>query len=188
MIGELRKVRVPFAVNAAGAGRRVGVAGAHDEMRGRVDVVIAERRRLLAACVARVPVVPSEANFLWLAGARARRRARRVTASAPAWCCASFPDVGVRITVGTAEENDRLVGCSARDRRTRGRFDCRLVGDVAYGASATQRLTSSPMPSIAVRNDLARRQEDRWVHGGPTPPGVPVRIRSPGRSVTTLLT
>ena len=189
VIGELRKVRVPFAVNALAQAAALASLAAHDEMRGRVDVVISERRRLLAAMRGLgLPVVPSEANFVWLpvpehAAALGAHSERAGVVLRP------FPDVGVRITVGTAEENDRLVEVlrAAIDER-RGRFECRLVGDAAYGASATQRLTSSPIPSIAVRTTWPGARKTGGSMAAPTPPGVPVRMRSPGRSVTTLLT
>ena len=85
-----------------------------------------------------MPVVPSEANFVWLdvpeqaaaLGAFSERRGVVLRV---------FAGVGVRITIGTADENDRVgVGARGGDRRRR-----------AY--SGTHSLTSSPMPSIAVR-------------------------------------
>ena len=189
VIGELRKVRVPFAVNALAQAAALASLAAHDEMRGRVDGVISERRRLLAAMRGLgLPVVPSEANFVWLAGARARRRARRVQRASRRGAAAVSRCRRAHHGGDSRGERPPRRGAARRDRRTRGRFECRLVGDEAYGASATQRLTSSPIPSIAVRTTWPGARKTGGSMAAPTPPGVPVRTRSPGRSVTTLLT
>ena len=67
VIAALRKVAMPFRVNGLAQVAALASLGAHDEMRERVDGVIAERARLLAALQElSLPVVPSEANFLWL--------------------------------------------------------------------------------------------------------------------------
>jgi len=67
VIAAMRKVAMPFRVNALAQVAALASLGAHTEMRARVDGVIAERARLLAAMQELwLPVVPSEANFLWL--------------------------------------------------------------------------------------------------------------------------
>jgi len=109
VIDALRKVRVPFGVNGLAQVAARASLGAQDQMRARVDSVIAERARLFAAIAELgLPVVESEANFLWIdlpteavaLGAYSERRGVVLR---------SFADVGVRVTIGAAEENDRLV-------------------------------------------------------------------------------
>jgi histidinol-phosphate aminotransferase len=109
VIAALRKVRIPFGVNAtAQAAARASLA-AHAEMRERVEGTIAERARLTAALdELGLPVVPSEANFLWLSipddAAVLGEYSQRAGV-----VLRSFAGVGVRITVGAPDENDRLV-------------------------------------------------------------------------------
>src|SRR3954449_6043868 len=68
VINALRKVRVPFEVNALAQVAASASLAAHDEMRARVDDVVAERTRVTKAMDdLGLPVVPSDANFVWLA-------------------------------------------------------------------------------------------------------------------------
>jgi histidinol-phosphate aminotransferase len=109
VIAALRKVRVPFGVNGLAQVAAVASLAADDEMRARVDEVIAERGRVLDAIAELgIDVAPSEANFVWLAlGEHASvfgqycERAGVVVRP--------FGDVGVRVTVGSREENDRFL-------------------------------------------------------------------------------
>jgi histidinol-phosphate aminotransferase len=109
VISCLRKVRVPFGVNGLAQVAAVASLAADDEMRARVDEVIAERGRLLDAIEALGFDVPtSEANFVWLAlGEHAAvfgqycERAGVVVRP--------FANVGVRVTVGSPDENDRFL-------------------------------------------------------------------------------
>jgi histidinol-phosphate aminotransferase len=109
VIGALRKVRVPFTTNALAQAAALASIDAHDEMRERVDEVIAERARVTDGLAdIGLPVVESEANFVWLPlgdGAAVLtdycERAGVVLRG--------FPGVGVRITIGTRDENDRLL-------------------------------------------------------------------------------
>ena len=108
VIAALRKVAMPFRVNGLAQVAALASLGAQDEIRERVDGVITERARLLAALQElALPVVPSEANFLWLdvpdeAAALGPFSERRGVVFRV------FAGVGVRITVGTAVENDRV--------------------------------------------------------------------------------
>ena len=109
VITELHKLRVPFEVNALAQAAALASLGAETEMRARVAEVVAERARLTEELAALgLPVVPSEANFVWLpleeqAAALGAYSERAGVVLRP------FPDVGVRVTVGAAAENDRLV-------------------------------------------------------------------------------
>jgi histidinol-phosphate aminotransferase len=109
VIAELRKVRVPFAVNALAQTAALASLADQVEMRARVGGVVAERERVMAVLVdLGLPTVASQANFLWLdvpddAAALGARAERRGVVLRP------FPDVGVRITIGAPLENDRMV-------------------------------------------------------------------------------
>ena len=109
VIGVLRKVRVPFGVNGLAQVAAVASLAADDEMRERVDQVISERTRVLDAITELgIDVVPSEANFLWLplseyAAVLGSYSERAGVVLRP------FPDVGVRVTIGSPEENDRFL-------------------------------------------------------------------------------
>jgi histidinol-phosphate aminotransferase len=119
VISELRKLRVPFAVNALAQTAALASLAAEEQMRARVAEVVAERGRLTDRLAALdLPVVPSQANFVWLpvpahAAALGGYSERTGVVLRP------FPDVGVRITVGTAAENDRVVDV-LRDAREEG--------------------------------------------------------------------
>jgi histidinol-phosphate aminotransferase len=106
---ELRKLRVPFAVNALAQTAALASLGAEEQMRARVADVVTERARLTDELAALgLPVVPSEANFVWLP-LPAHAAALGGYAERTGVVLRPFPDVGVRITVGTASENDRLL-------------------------------------------------------------------------------
>jgi histidinol-phosphate aminotransferase len=109
VIGALRKVRVPFEVSALAQVAASASLAAHDEMRARVDEVIAERERVFNAITdLGLDVVPSEANFLWLPLGDASAVLGEYCERA-GMVLRPFPEVGVRITIGTAAENDRLL-------------------------------------------------------------------------------
>jgi histidinol-phosphate aminotransferase len=109
VIGALRKVRVPFTTNALAQAAALASLAAHDEMRARVDEVIAERERLTDRIVELgLDVVESQANFVWLPlGDHAAVLGEYCERAGVV--LRAFPGVGVRITVGSPTENDRLL-------------------------------------------------------------------------------
>jgi histidinol-phosphate aminotransferase len=109
VIETLRKVRVPFTTNElAQVAARASLA-ADDEMRERVGEVTAERERVYDGLVdLGLDVVASDANFVWLpigeySAVLGEYGERAGVVLRP------FPGVGVRITIGTRAENDRLL-------------------------------------------------------------------------------
>ena len=107
----VRKVITPFSVSGVAQPAALAALQQQDEMRRRVDIVISERDRVGAAIRGWLPDVPdSQANFLWLplgdrsaefgAGCEARGVIVR-----------PFQGDGVRVTIGTPAENDRLIAC-----------------------------------------------------------------------------
>jgi histidinol-phosphate aminotransferase len=109
VIGALRKVRVPFTTNALAQAAAVASLGAHDEMRARVDEVIAERERVTDGIAELgLDVVESEANFVWLPLPEYAAVLGEYSERAGV-VLRAFPGVGVRITIGSVDENDRLL-------------------------------------------------------------------------------
>jgi histidinol-phosphate aminotransferase len=105
VIAEVRKLHVPFEVNAVAQAAALASIGAQDEMRVRVDGVIAERDRMYAECVTRgYPVVPSQANFLWF-DVPATAVELAFHGERHGVVMRSFADTGVRLTIGTPDED-----------------------------------------------------------------------------------
>ena len=128
VIGALRKMRLPFAVNALAQVAALASLEAEDEMRARVAGVVAERERLLDALRARgLPVVPSQGNFVWLDVPDTAAELGRFSEAAGV-VLRPFAGTGVRATVGTPEENDRLVAVLDRFREAAG-----VLGDAEPG-------------------------------------------------------
>jgi histidinol-phosphate aminotransferase len=108
VISSLRKVAMPFRVSALAQVAALASLGAQSEMRAQVDLVISERERVLAALTElSLPVVPSEANFLWL-DLPGDARALGEFSERRGVVLRVFPGVGVRVSVGTSAENDRM--------------------------------------------------------------------------------
>jgi histidinol-phosphate aminotransferase len=109
VIRELRKVAMPFRVNALAQAAALASLGAEDEMRERVADVVSERIRLTGALRNLGLSVPtSDANFVWLPMPD-EATALGALSEQLGVVLRVFRGVGVRITIGTAEENDRVV-------------------------------------------------------------------------------
>ena len=112
----LRQTQVPFAVTSIAQAAALASLepAAEQELLERVGAIAAERERVLAALrELGYDVPPSQANFVWLplgeatTGWAAGCEERKVIVRA-------FAGSGVRITISTPEENDRLLA-AARD-------------------------------------------------------------------------
>jgi histidinol-phosphate aminotransferase len=108
----VRKVITPFSVSSVAQAAALAALAAEDDMRNRADLVIAERDRVLAALRKLLPEVPdSQANFAWLP--LGERSARFATACERLRVIVrSFPGEGVRVTIGTPEENDTFLSAA----------------------------------------------------------------------------
>jgi histidinol-phosphate aminotransferase len=103
----VRKVITPFSTNALAQAAALAALRSSGEMRRRVELIVAERDRMVRAVRELVPDVPdTEANFYWLpvadpvgVGKACEQRGVIVR---------PFPE-GVRVTVGTPEENDAFL-------------------------------------------------------------------------------
>ena len=109
VIADLDKTYVPFAVNELAQRAAIASLGALDEMEARVATVVAERARVVEALRSRGWSVPdAQANFVWLPlGDQATPIGQRLERSGVV--VRAFDGVGVRITIGDAVMNDRLL-------------------------------------------------------------------------------
>ncbi|NKX56442.1 histidinol-phosphate transaminase [Arthrobacter mobilis] len=113
---NLRKVAVPFGVTALA--QRAGTASlaAEAELQERVDVLIRERRRVHAALVeAGLPVLPSRANFLWIAAGGRTAELNQVLEE-HGLAARAFDGEGIRVSIGTPAANDALIRAAAACR------------------------------------------------------------------------
>ena len=108
----VRKVVTPFSTSLAAQAAALAALDAEAEMRRRCDIVIAERERVHATLSAWMPDVPeSQANFVWLPlGTRAVEFAQ--VCEAQRVIVRPFAGDGVRVTVGTPEENDAFLAAA----------------------------------------------------------------------------
>ncbi|WP_046471842.1 histidinol-phosphate transaminase [Allosalinactinospora lopnorensis] len=105
----VRKTMVPFAVNHVAQVAAVASLAAEEELLERVALTVKERERVRDTLIADGwAVPPTEANFVWL-------RLGPHTLDFAAACEAAgvavrpFADEGLRISVGTPEENDAFL-------------------------------------------------------------------------------
>lgn len=109
----VRKVVTPFSTNACVQAAALAALEAREEMERRAALVIAERDRLTTAVREIVADVPdTQANFVWLPlGDRSVDFARHCEAHGV--IVRPFAGEGVRVTVGTPEENDVFLKVAA---------------------------------------------------------------------------
>ncbi|WP_433827545.1 histidinol-phosphate transaminase [Actinoplanes sp. CA-015351] len=108
----IRKVVTPFSTSTVAQAAALAALAQEDEVRRRCSLVVAERDRLTEALrKLSIEVPASQANFVWLPlGAR--------TAAFTAACenrgviVRGFHPDGVRVTVGTPDENDQFLAAA----------------------------------------------------------------------------
>ena len=106
----VRKVITPFSTSALAQAAALAALSQSEEMARRADLVVAERERVHSALGKLFGDVPgSQANFVWLP-LRDRSEAFGAACMAAGVVVRTFPGDGVRITVGTPEENDTFLG------------------------------------------------------------------------------
>jgi histidinol-phosphate aminotransferase len=103
---SIGKTHVPFSVSMLAQAAAVAALASEDEVRARCAAVVAERARLTGALRDRgLDVADSQANFVWLpVGERTASLAAALEARAV--ITRPFAGEGVRVTVGTPEEDD----------------------------------------------------------------------------------
>ncbi|MGY1825585.1 histidinol-phosphate transaminase [Blastococcus sp. SYSU DS0541] len=102
----VRKTHLPFSVGMVAQAAAVAALASEDEVRARCAAVVAERERLTAALRDRgLEVSDSQANFVWLpTGERTAELAAALESRAV--ITRPFAGEGIRVTVGTPEEDD----------------------------------------------------------------------------------
>jgi histidinol-phosphate aminotransferase len=114
LAAAMRRVAVPFAVSLPAQVAAVASLAASDELAERVAAVVAQRqplRQALRALGHDVP--PSQGNFVWFpAGPDSDALAARFEAAGVLVRC--FSGEGVRVTVGTAGDSERVLSALSR--------------------------------------------------------------------------
>jgi len=118
VVAAVRKCQVPFSVSGLAQEAAIAALGDLEEVRRRAKLTVAERERVRATLLQQGYDVPSsQANFVWLPlGER--------SADFAAHCLDNgvvvrpFAGEGVRVTIGTDAENDKLLAASDTFTRT----------------------------------------------------------------------
>ncbi|WP_434741940.1 histidinol-phosphate transaminase [Micromonospora sp. SH-82] len=108
----VRKVVTPFSTSMAAQAAALAALAEADEVRRRCALVVAERERVTESLRKLVPDVPaSQANFVWLPlGDRAVEFGR--SCESRGVIVRPFAGDGVRVTIGTPEENDAFLAAA----------------------------------------------------------------------------
>jgi histidinol-phosphate aminotransferase len=102
----ISKTHVPFSVSMLAQAAAVAALASEDEVRVRCAAVVTERDRLIAALRDRgLDVADSQANFVWLPVGE-QTVALAAALEARAVITRPFAGEGIRVTVGTPEEDD----------------------------------------------------------------------------------
>jgi histidinol-phosphate aminotransferase len=109
----VRAVTTLWSTSAIGQAAALAALAAEEELRDLVQRVIRERERLLAAVRTMIPDTPeSQGNFLWLpVGARSAELAQ--VCDRANVIVRVVRDRGVRVSIGTPEENDAFLAALA---------------------------------------------------------------------------
>jgi histidinol-phosphate aminotransferase len=121
VITALNKVHVPFSVGSLAQAAAIASLEAREELLERTQDVVVERSRVREGLVEAGYEVPvSETNFIWLPLA-ARTTAFAEAAERSRLLVRAFAGDGVRVTIGTPQENDAFLRF-ARDPAVAERF------------------------------------------------------------------
>jgi histidinol-phosphate aminotransferase len=120
VVAAVTKLVTPFSTSTVAQLAATAALRAADEMNRRVRLVVAERHRLLTAIHTASEQLPSpwrapesQANFVWLpVGDRATELAEACESAKV--IVRSFAGEGVRVTVGTPEENDAFLAAYSK--------------------------------------------------------------------------
>ncbi|GAA3890715.1 histidinol-phosphate transaminase [Saccharothrix violaceirubra] len=108
----LRKVYVPFSVNALAQAAAIASLDAEDELLVRCRAIVAERGRVRSELIAAGYEVPvSQANFVWLP-LGARTDAFNEHCLAHKVVVRAFSGDGARVTIGEVDENDAFLAAA----------------------------------------------------------------------------
>lgn len=113
VVAAIDKTLIPFAVNGVGQAAAMASLDATDELHERVRATLAERDRVVAALTqSGHRVIAPQANFVWLP---VREDAARLTIALEGRGVVTrpFPSEGVRVTIGSEQENDLFLAAIA---------------------------------------------------------------------------
>lgn len=119
VIASIDKTLFPFAVNGLAQAAALAAIDAHDQIDARVRAILAERSRVIDALIAAGWTLPdAQANFVYLPlGAETDdlylAMEKRGVVTRP------FSNEGIRVTIGSVEENDRFLRTLAEVARPR---------------------------------------------------------------------
>jgi len=109
----LTKVAVPFGVTSLAQISALASLDAEDELQERVDALIAERERVVAALTEAGWSLPAtQTNFLWFPLGDSTAAAMEVF-DAHGLLVRGFPGEGLRATIAESEANDRILAVAA---------------------------------------------------------------------------
>ncbi|GLW73253.1 putative phenylalanine aminotransferase [Kitasatospora phosalacinea] len=113
LVAQVRKAAVPFGVSGVAQAAAVAALRSGPQLLARVERTVRERERVGAALLGLgLPVLRSEANFLWLP-LGAATDAFHARCSAAGVAVRSFPGEGTRVSIGSPEENDAFLTAAA---------------------------------------------------------------------------
>ena len=110
----LRKSATPFGVNSVAQVAAIASLDAYDELKARVESLVAERDRVVRALSDQGWKLPqSDANFVWFPLGADSTAFSQACAEA-GLTVRQYGDDGVRVTIGEVEANSRLIEVAAR--------------------------------------------------------------------------
>jgi len=115
LIAPVRTCVTPFSVSAPAQAAALVSLDAREELLERVETIVAERDRVRTALLDAGWEVPdAQGNFVWLpAGERTGEIAAALAAREPAVLVRPFAGEGIRVSIGTREENDAMLDALA---------------------------------------------------------------------------
>ncbi|WP_374967761.1 histidinol-phosphate transaminase [Terrabacter sp. BE26] len=110
----LRKTATPFGVNSVAQVAAIASLDAFDELEERVESLVAERDRVVQALADQGWTLPrSDANFVWFP-LGAESTAFSEACAEAGLTVRQYGDDGVRVTIGEADANSRLIEVAGR--------------------------------------------------------------------------
>jgi len=114
VVTEVDKTLIAFAVNSLAQAGAMGALDNLDGIQPSIDLLISERARMAAELTtAGWPLTNSQANFVYLPLGE-RTEEIHLAVEREGVVTRPFPGAGMRVTVGSAEENDRFLATLAR--------------------------------------------------------------------------
>ena len=116
LIAAIRAVVTPFSVNGLAQVAAIASLDAEPELLIRVKGIVAERERVSAALATDGWSIPdAQGNFFWIpAAAKTEELAAHLAAHEPSILARPFAGEGVRVSIGTPQQNDAVLSSLAK--------------------------------------------------------------------------